>query len=81
MAFDPAVEFVETQRLAATGACKCRKCEKVSPLEENVTVNYGGALAVAVCTECFSKVDVVITRNVNGIAVEIRPRSILLVSV
>lgn len=72
-------QFLDAQRLASAGRGKCRRCKHELPLNDLITVNFGGSLVFCVCPSCFDKVDITMARDVNGIRVEVRPRGIVIV--
>jgi len=65
-------DFVAAQKAAALGVGACRACKRVSVLETQVTVRYGGGVAMVVCPECLGKVDAIISRDGEGIRVALK---------
>ena len=72
--------FLHAQRLAAVGKYQCRgPCGQVGDLKDGVGIHYGGALAFAICTNCFLKVDVVLSRGGKGIEIKLAERRLVVV--
>lgn len=72
-------EFAEAQRLATQGKCRCRSCKQEFAISEVITVQYGNALVIAICKDCFMKIDVILQRAVNGIEVRLVSRQGIIV--
>ena len=76
----PENAFLVAQREAIAGKYTCKRCSKKGSLKEAVALHYGGAVALTMCTDCFLQVDVILTRSADGIQIQIRPRSIVVVA-
>jgi hypothetical protein len=75
-----AQDFAEAQRLAVQGRCRCRgPCKKEFPVTDVITVQYGSALVIALCKDCFMHIDVILQRAVNGIEVRLVARQGIIV--
>lgn len=72
-------DFEFAQRLRTANRAECRACRGQVAFDDAVTLNYGGAVVLALCVDCFGKLDVHLSRQEEGIKVEMVPRSVLII--
>lgn len=73
------MEFGNAQRLLDVGMVKCRAlCKRQLPVDDVITLYYQRTLIIAVCQECFGKVDLITSMTSEGLSFKIKPRSALI---